>query len=116
MTISAPSAATELSATDQLSESRNRLVLLVYTAAIFVSALLLFAVQPMFARMVLPNSAALRPCGRSRWCFFQCCCSAATPTRIFWSDHLRSLQLRRIRCAPGPAPLALPFSIATALE
>jgi hypothetical protein len=55
MTISAPSAATELSATDQLSESRNRLVLLVYTAAIFVSALLLFSVQPLFTKMVLPR-------------------------------------------------------------
>jgi hypothetical protein len=55
MTISAPSAATELSATDNLSASRNRLVLLVYTAAIFVSALLLFSVQPLFTKMVLPR-------------------------------------------------------------
>jgi len=35
--------------------SRNRLVLLVYTAAIFVSALLLFSVQPLFTKMVLPR-------------------------------------------------------------
>lgn len=41
--------------TDQPSISRNRLVLLVYTAAIFVSALLLFSVQPLFAKMVLPR-------------------------------------------------------------
>src|ERR1700710_2103119 len=34
---------------------RNRLVLIVYTAAIFVSALLLFSVQPLFTRMVLPR-------------------------------------------------------------
>ncbi|MGA2055470.1 MAG: fused MFS/spermidine synthase [Bradyrhizobium sp.] len=34
---------------------RNRLVLLTYTAAIFVSALLLFSVQPLFAKMVLPR-------------------------------------------------------------
>ena len=34
---------------------RNRLVLLVYTAAIFVSALLLFSVQPLFTKMVLPR-------------------------------------------------------------
>jgi hypothetical protein len=32
-----------------------RLVLLTYTAAVFFSALLLFAVQPMFTRMVLPQ-------------------------------------------------------------
>ncbi len=41
--------------TDQPSISRNRLVLIVYTAAIFVSALLLFSVQPLFTKMVLPR-------------------------------------------------------------
>ena len=56
MTLSAPSATTELSAaTAQPSASRNRLVLVVYTAAIFVSALLLFSVQPLFTKMVLPR-------------------------------------------------------------
>ncbi|MBV8806054.1 MAG: hypothetical protein JO042_13430, partial [Sinobacteraceae bacterium] len=35
--------------------TRNRLVLVVYTAAIFVSALLLFSVQPLFTKMVLPR-------------------------------------------------------------
>ena len=40
---------------DRLSASRNRLVLVVYTAAIFVSALLLFSVQPLFTKMVLPR-------------------------------------------------------------
>ena len=42
-------------ATDQPSASRNRLVLAVYTSAIFVSALLLFSVQPLFTKMVLPR-------------------------------------------------------------
>ncbi|MBR1125306.1 fused MFS/spermidine synthase [Bradyrhizobium lablabi] len=37
------------------SASRNRLVLAVYTLAIFVSALLLFSVQPLFTKMVLPR-------------------------------------------------------------
>ena len=41
--------------TDQPSVARNRLVLIVYTAAIFVSALLLFSVQPLFTKMVLPR-------------------------------------------------------------
>jgi hypothetical protein len=45
-----PSAATE-----QPSASRNRLVLAVYTSAIFFSALLLFSVQPLFTKMVLPR-------------------------------------------------------------
>src|SRR5712672_1121479 len=43
------------SAADQLSVSRNRLILVVYTAAIFTSALLLFSVQPLFTKMVLPR-------------------------------------------------------------
>jgi hypothetical protein len=41
--------------TDQPSVSRNRLILIAYTAAIFVSALLLFSVQPLFTKMVLPR-------------------------------------------------------------
>jgi hypothetical protein len=40
---------------DQPSTRRNRLVLIVYTSAIFVSALLLFSVQPLFTKMVLPR-------------------------------------------------------------
>jgi hypothetical protein len=45
-----PSAATE-----QTSAFRNRLILIVFTAAIFTSALLLFSVQPLFTKMVLPR-------------------------------------------------------------
>src|SRR3954465_8141031 len=40
---------------EQTAVSRNRLVLVVYTLAIFVSALLLFSVQPLFTKMVLPR-------------------------------------------------------------
>ncbi len=40
---------------DQPSASRNHLVLSVYTSAIFLSALLLFSVQPLFTKMVLPR-------------------------------------------------------------
>src|SRR5438128_8185721 len=43
------------SVTDQPAISRNRLILVVYTLAIFVSALLLFSVQPLFTKMVLPR-------------------------------------------------------------
>ena len=50
MSLSEPSAVT-----DAASVARNRLVLVVYTAAIFVSALLLFSVQPLFTKMVLPR-------------------------------------------------------------
>ena len=49
MTVAAPSL------TDQAADSRNRLILVVYTLSIFVSALLLFSVQPLFTKMVLPR-------------------------------------------------------------
>src|SRR3978361_532621 len=42
-------------AADQSFVYRNRLILAVYTAAIFTSALLLFSVQPLFTKMVLPR-------------------------------------------------------------
>ena len=41
--------------TAEPSAARSRLILIVYTAAIFVSALLLFSVQPLFTKMVLPR-------------------------------------------------------------
>src|SRR3569833_4697313 len=37
------------------SATRNRAVLAVYTVTIFTSALLLFSVQPLFTKMVLPR-------------------------------------------------------------
>src|SRR6201987_1423281 len=49
MTVAAPSIM------DQAAISRNRLILMVYSWAIFVSALLLFSVQPLFTKMVLPR-------------------------------------------------------------
>src|SRR5712672_3346097 len=42
-------------AAEQSAVSRSRLILVVYTLAIFVSALLLFSVQPVFTKMVLPR-------------------------------------------------------------
>lgn len=42
-------------AAGQTSTARNGVILVVYTAAIFVSALLLFSVQPLFTKMVLPR-------------------------------------------------------------
>jgi hypothetical protein len=47
--------AAELATSQPSVSSRNRVVLLTYTAAIFVSALLLFSVQPLFTKMVLPR-------------------------------------------------------------
>ncbi|MGX9392219.1 fused MFS/spermidine synthase [Nitrobacteraceae bacterium UC4446_H13] len=50
MTLSAPP-----TTRDPPSPSRHRLILILYTVAIFVSALLLFSVQPLFTKMVLPR-------------------------------------------------------------
>jgi len=52
---SSAAAIAQPAATEQPSQARNRLVLVVYTSAIFVSALLLFSVQPLFTKMVLPR-------------------------------------------------------------
>jgi hypothetical protein len=54
--MSSPATVLDQSATAaEPSAARNRLVLVVYTSAIFVSALLLFSVQPLFTKMVLPR-------------------------------------------------------------
>jgi len=53
--MSLPAAIDQPASTEQPTAARNRLVLVVYTAAIFVSALLLFSVQPLFTKMVLPR-------------------------------------------------------------
>jgi hypothetical protein len=42
-------------ATGRPLANRNRLVLVIYTVSIFLSALLLFSVQPLFTKMVLPR-------------------------------------------------------------
>jgi hypothetical protein len=43
------------SPTPSVTVPNNRLILIVYTAAIFTSALLVFSVQPLFTKMVLPR-------------------------------------------------------------
>src|SRR3954453_4156257 len=65
-------ASPDLSAvTDRLSAGANRLVLIAYTAAIFVSALLLFSVQPLFTKMVLPRLGGSPAVGSGAMVFFQ---------------------------------------------
>src|SRR6201986_5182054 len=63
---------TDMSAvTGQSSVSRNRLVLIVYTSAIFLSALLLFSVQPLFTKMVLPRLGGSAAVWSGAMVFFQ---------------------------------------------
>src|ERR1700751_2094010 len=56
---------------DQPSASRNRLVLSVYTASIFLSALLLFSVHPLFTKMVLPRLGGSPAVWSGAMVFFQ---------------------------------------------
>src|SRR4051812_32344197 len=56
---------------DQTGVSRDRLILTVYTAAIFTSALLLFSVQPLFTKMVLPRLGGSPAVGAVAMVFFQ---------------------------------------------
>src|SRR5258708_34085679 len=57
--------------TEQPSVSRNRLVLVLYTWAIFVSALLLFSVQPLFPKRGLSALGGSPAVGSVAMVFFQ---------------------------------------------
>jgi hypothetical protein len=100
--------------TDQPSASRNRLVLLVYTVAIFVSALLLFSVQPLFTKMVLPRLGGSPAVWSVAMVFFQSLLLAGyayahylTQIRSRWLPAAIHLVLLVI------ALLSLPLSIAS---
>src|SRR6195256_2665783 len=100
--------------TEQPSPSRNRLVLIAYTAAIFVSALLLFSVQPLFTKMVLPRLGG-SPAGWSvAMVFFQSLLLAG----YAYAHYLMQLRNRMLPVAIHLALLAialltLPLSIAS---
>lgn len=88
---------TEASST---SGSRNRLVLAVYTAAIFTSALLLFSVQPLFTKMVLPRLGGSPAVWSVAMVFFQSLLLAG----YAYAHYLMTL---RSRTAPVVIHLAL---------
>jgi hypothetical protein len=100
--------------TDQPSASRNRLVLIVYTAAIFVSALLLFSVQPLFTKMVLPRLGGSPAVWSVAMVFFQ---------TLLLAGYAYAHYLTRIRSRVIPAAIhlvllvialsSLPLSIAS---
>src|ERR1700720_1749721 len=100
--------------TGQPSASRNRLVLVVYTSAIFVSALLLFSVQPLFTKMVLPRLGGSPAVWSVAMVFFQSLLLAGyayahylTQIRNRWIPVIVHLVLLVI------ALLTLPLSIAS---
>jgi hypothetical protein len=101
-------------ATDQPSASRNRLVLIVYTAAIFVSALLLFSVQPLFTKMVLPRLGGSPAVWSVAMVFFQSLLLAG----YAYAHYLMQLRSRVLPVAIHLvllviALLSLPLSIAS---
>jgi hypothetical protein len=95
------------------SASRNRLVLAVYTAAIFVSALLLFSVQPLFTKMVLPRLGGSPAVWSVAMVFFQSLLLAG----YAYAHYLMRLRNRMVPVAVHlallmVALLTLPLSIA----
>src|SRR4030088_1865303 len=100
--------------TEQPSIRRNRLVLIVYTSAIFVSALLLFSVQPLFTKMVLPRLGGSPAVWSVAMVFFQSLLLAG----YAYAHYLMRLRNRMIPVAIHLALLVialltLPLSIAS---
>ena len=94
--------------------SRDRLVLTVYTSAIFVSALLLFSVQPLFTRMVLPRLGGSPAVWSVAMVFFQSLLLAG----YAYAHYLTQIRSRVVAVAVHLALLALagltlPLSIAS---
>jgi hypothetical protein len=94
------------------SAGRNRLVLIAYTAAIFVSALLLFSVQPLFTKMVLPRLGGSPAVWSVAMVFFQSLLLAG----YAYAHFLMKVKSRVIPVAVhlvllGAAMVTLPLSI-----
>ncbi|WP_315769143.1 MULTISPECIES: fused MFS/spermidine synthase [unclassified Bradyrhizobium] len=98
----------------QPSAARNRLVLVVYTAAIFVSALLLFSVQPLFTKMVLPRLGGSPAVWSVAMVFFQTLLLAGYAYAHFLTQlRSRVLPIAIHLLLLGFAILGLPLSIAS---
>jgi len=97
------------------STGRDRAVLVVYTAAIFSSAFLLFLVQPMFSRMVLPLLGGTPAVWNTCMLFFQ---AALLGGYLYAHLGAKHLGIRRQAAAHvvllALAALMLPVSVAGA--
>jgi hypothetical protein len=101
-------------ATDQTAVSRNRLILVVYTAAIFTSALLLFSVQPLFTKMVLPRLGGSPAVWSVAMVFFQSLLLGGYAYAHFLMQIRNRLIIVAVHCALLViALLTLPLSIAS---
>src|SRR6185437_5695041 len=100
-------------ATGHRAAHRDRLVLTVYTASIFVSALLLFSVQPLFTKMVLPRLGGSPAVWSVAMVFFQSLLLAG----YAYAHYLTQIRSRAVAVAVHLALLliawlTLPLSIA----
>ena len=98
---------------DSTSAARNSKILIVYTAAIFVSALLLFSVQPLFTKMVLPRLGGSPAVWSVAMVFFQSLLLAG----YAYAHYLMTVKSRVVPAAVHltllvVAVLTLPLSIA----
>ena len=95
-------------------DARNgALVLATYTAAVFLSALLLFGVQPMFTRMVLPQLGGSPSVWSVAMVFFQSMLLAGYAYAHWLSAARRRMVPVFVHLAVlGAAALTLPLSIA----
>src|SRR6516164_7799193 len=108
------SLAPAVASSDQLTTSQNRLVLVIYTAAIFVSALLLFSVQPLFTKIELPRLGGSPAVRSVAMVFFQSLLLAG----YAYAHFLMQIKNRAIPVAVHlvllvAAILTLPLSIAS---
>src|ERR1041384_384544 len=92
--------------------SNPRLLLRVYGAAIFLSAALLFAVQPMFTKMVLPRLGGSPSVWSVAMVFFQALLLAGYAyahllTRFPSSRHALFVQITVMACAIVFLPLSI---------
>lgn len=90
------------------SAARNSRILIVYTAAIFVSALLLFSVQPLFTKMVLPRLGGSPAVWSVAMVFFQ-------SLLLFGYAYAHYLMTIRNRVVPVAVHLALLVTAALTL-
>src|SRR6516162_11431419 len=99
---------------DKPSSARSLLVLLVYTAAIFVSALLLFSVQPLFTKMVLPRLGGSPAVWSVAMVFFQSLLLAGYAyAHLLMQSRSRALPIAVHLVLLAVALLTLPLSIAS---
>jgi spermidine synthase len=111
----APPAAATAAVADPPRPAAGRAVLIVYTAAIFSSAFLLFLVQPMFSRMVLPLLGGTPAVWNTCMLFFQ---AALLAGYLYAHVGAKRLGVRRQAAAHvallAVAAALLPISVAGA--